>query len=57
MSPSERAERVPAEVLAIAVALAVAWEEAEVGPASPPERSRWRWQGRTWPRQATYRWS
>ena len=50
MSPSEKP---PDEVLAIAVALAVALQEAEVQAAGPvvTEPSPWRWSGRR------YRWS
>ncbi len=55
MSPSER---VPPEVLAIAVALAVAWQEAEGGEAAQPqEPGPWRWGGRRWERSGDYRWS
>ena len=56
MSPSER---VPPEVLAIAVALAVAWQEAGApeGGMPPAESSPWRWGGRRWERPASYRWS
>jgi hypothetical protein len=48
----------PPEVLAIAVALAVAWQEAR--PAAERERadvSPWRWSGRRWERATSYRWS
>ncbi|MDQ3898150.1 MAG: hypothetical protein M3326_13070 [Actinomycetota bacterium] len=58
MSPSEP-ERVPPEVLAIAVALAAVWPEAE-GVEVPPAAgapSSWRWGGRRWERPASYRWS
>ncbi|HEX2047164.1 MAG TPA: hypothetical protein VHF27_05335 [Acidimicrobiales bacterium] len=56
MSPSERP--VPPEVLAIAVALAVAWQDPAV-PEEPAVRepSPWRWGGRRWERPAGYRWS
>ena len=56
MSPSEP---VPPEVLAIAVALAVAWQEsgAPEWEAAPSEPSPWRWGGRRWERPAGYRWS
>ncbi len=50
---------VPPEVLAIAVALAVALQEVEEGQVAAPERdaSPWRWGGRRWERPASYRWS
>jgi hypothetical protein len=50
MSPSETP---PPEVLAIAVALAVALQEAETRVSEAPvsEPSRWRWSGRS------YKWS
>ncbi len=54
MSPSER-DRVPPEVLAIAVALALQWQATEAPPAEPP--SRWRWADRRWERVTTHRWS
>jgi hypothetical protein len=49
---------VPPEILAIAVALAVTWPDAE-GPEAAPhdEPSPWRWGGRRWERPAGYRWS
>jgi hypothetical protein len=58
MSPSEP-ERVPPEVLAIAVALAAAWPDADAADVSPParERSSWRWAGRRWERATSHRWS
>ena len=57
MSPSEK-DRVPPEVLAIAVALALEWQAAEgagAPPAEPP--GRWRWADRRWERAASHRWS
>ena len=54
MSPSEP-ERVPPEVLAIAVALAVQLQAAESAGASPA--SRWRWADRRWERDTSHRWS
>jgi hypothetical protein len=54
MSPSE-ADRVPPEVLAIAVALVL---QFRVTAAAPAERtSRWRWADRRWERAASHRWS
>ncbi len=55
MFPSEP---VPPEVLAIAVALAAVWEEAEApeGVTTTPPNP-WRWGGRRWERSASYRWS
>jgi hypothetical protein len=51
MSPSD-AKRVPPEVLAIAVALAVEWQAAEAAEGAAPEpASPWRWSGRQ------HRWS
>ena len=55
MSPSEQPDRVPPEVLAIAVALAVVWQEAP--SETPREPDLWRWGGRRWERPASYRWS
>jgi hypothetical protein len=52
MSPSEQ---VPPEVLAIAVAMALQWQEAEAPSAEPV--SRWRWADRRWERVASHRWS
>ncbi len=58
MSPSDT---VPPEVLAIAVALAVVWQDAEAdamdGSQQPAEPSPWRWSGRRWERPTSYRWS
>jgi hypothetical protein len=57
MSPSEP-ERVPPEVLAIAVALAVQLQAAESAGAPPAEpASRWRWADRRWQRDTSHRWS
>ena len=54
MSPSEQ---VPPEVLAIAIALAAVWQEAQApeGPAAEP--GRWRLAGRRWERTTGHRWS
>ena len=54
-----RSDGIPPEVLAIAVALAVAWQEAETADGAPQETepSPWRWGGRRWERPAGYRWS
>ena len=57
-----RSEPVPPDVLAIAVALAVALEQEAVtvaaGGAEPPaEPSRWRWSGQRWERPTDHRWS
>ena len=57
MSPSEP-DRVPAEVLAIAVALAVAWQQPPPEEdARRPQAPAWRWAGRRWERPASHRWS
>ena len=51
-------EPVPPEVLAIAVALAVVWQEPAGPEGTPPqETSSWSWGGRRWERPASYRWS
>ncbi len=55
MSPSEQ-DRVPPEVLAIAVALALQWQTAEPAAVAEPP-SRWRWADRRWERAASHRWS
>ena len=54
MSPSDA----PAEILAIAVALAVLWPEAsvELDPVAR-EPSPWRNGGRRWERAKSHRWS
>ena len=60
MSPSDRP---PPEVLAIAVALAVAQAEQLARPAtaSPPttdsQASPWPWSGERWERSGDFRWS
>ena len=55
MSPSDP-DRVPPEVLAIAVALALQWQATEAPAAADPP-SRWRWADRRWERGASHRWS
>ena len=51
-------DRVPPEVLAIAVALAAEWQAAEAAEGAEPELpSHWRWSGRRWERPASHRWS
>jgi hypothetical protein len=64
MSRSERGARpepVPPEVLAIAVTLAVALQEADeaagAAEAARPEPGHWPWAGRRWGRPSSYRWS
>jgi hypothetical protein len=57
MSPSEQP---PAEVIAIAVALAALWPDGLVeidDAAEPHEPSPWRTGGRRWERATSHRWS